>query len=147
MGEGTVSAGVRSPPRWRRARALVGVLIIAAAVVYLIVTSIHGSAVFYVTISEAKAQGGARDGVRVSGLVDGDSIRWDAAKMLLRFSLVDGPERLDVTYHGLRPDMLRDGATAIVEGKLVDGDTFEARDVLLQCPSKYEAAATATARS
>jgi cytochrome c-type biogenesis protein CcmE len=83
-------------------------------------------------------------------MVDGDSIQWDAAKMLLRFAVFDsgspsGGERLDVVYQGLRPDMLRDGATAILEGKLNAEGIFEARTLLLSCPSKYQAAATATA--
>jgi cytochrome c-type biogenesis protein CcmE len=43
--------------------------------------------------------------------------------------------------------MLRDGAEAVVEGKYVEGDSFEASNLLLKCPSKYEEVATATAES
>ncbi len=128
---------------------LVGALIVVAAVVYLLVTSAAGSQVYYLTVSELKqGQRGTESGLRVSGVVDGDSIQWDS-EMLLLFTVSDGGvsggERLDVVYHGVRPDMLRDGATAILEGKLGDNGVFEARTLLLSCPSKYQAAATATA--
>jgi cytochrome c-type biogenesis protein CcmE len=130
---------------------LIGALIIVAAVVYLLVTSVSGSQVYYLTVAELKnGQKSSEGGLRVSGVVDGDSIQWDAQKMLLRFAVSDGAasdggERLDVVYQGVRPDMLRDGATAVLEGKLGADGVFEARTLLLSCPSKYQAAATATA--
>ena len=66
---------------------------------------------------------------------------------MLRFKLADDSGSLAVIYNGLRPDMLRDGAEAIVEGKYIEGEFFEANNLLLKCPSKYEDAATATAEA
>lgn len=83
-------------------------------------------------------------GVRVQGVVEGNSVRWDSNSMALSFVLTDGGERMEVEYHGLKPDMLRDGADAIVEGEYTPCGIFEALMVRLKCPSKYEAAATAT---
>ncbi len=132
--------------RRRRIRVLIGALIVVAVIVYLVIANLGGAQVYYLTIAELKSGSySAGQGVRVSGAVDGDSIQWDADKMLLQFTLVDGPEQLAVVYRGMRPDMLRDEATAIVEGKLAASGVFEARDLYLKCPSKYEAAATATA--
>ena len=39
----------------------------------------------------------------------------------------------------------QDEAEAIVEGRYIEGGSFEANNLLLKCPSKYEGAATATA--
>ncbi len=41
--------------------------------------------------------------------------------------------------------MLRDGAEAtVVEGRYIERGSFEANNLFLKCPSKYEEAATAT---
>ena len=132
--------------RRRKIRVLVGVLIVAAVIIYLVLANLGGAQIYYLTIAELR-RGDYPPGqnVRVSAAVDGASIRWDADKMLLQFTLVEGLERLEVVYRGVRPDMLRDEATAVVEGRLGDDGLFQARDLLLKCPSKYEAAATATA--
>lgn len=130
--------------RWRW---LGGGAIIVLAIAYLIASSARGAAVYALTIHELKARGSSAygEGVRVGGTIDGQSIAWDIQNQVLRFSLVDGEESLAVVYQGLRPDMFRDGAQALVEGKYQDTGVFAASKLLLKCPSKYEAAATQTA--
>lgn len=116
-------------------------------IAYLIVSSTRGATVYALTIHELKSRGQAAydQGVRVGGTVDGQSIRWDDQRMLLSFSLVDGADSLHVQYQGSQPDMFRDGAEALVEGRFQPAGVFEATKLLLKCPSKYEAAATRTA--
>jgi cytochrome c-type biogenesis protein CcmE len=99
------------------------------------------------TIGDLKGRGSAiyGRGVRVGGTVVANSISYDASQVLLEFVLVDAGDTLSVVYKGARPDMLRDGAQALVEGKYGPSGTFEATKLLLKCPSKYEAAATQTA--
>lgn len=130
-----------------RSKFFMGGALIVAAVSYLIVSSIGGSTAYYLTVGEVMAQGPSERIVRVAGTVVGDSIEWNPQKMLLRFKIADDSGSLAVTYNGPRPDMLRDGAEAIVEGKYVGEGSFEASNLLLKCPSKYEEAATATAES
>jgi len=75
--------------------------------------------------------------VRVTGLVVGQTIDWDPQQMILRFDIADDSGSLPVLYKGVRPDMLRDGVQAVVEGKYTASGVFEATSVLLKCPSKY----------
>jgi cytochrome c-type biogenesis protein CcmE len=117
------------------------------AVGYLIVSSIGGSTAYYLTVGEVEAKGPSERTVRVAGTVVGDSIEWNAQEMMLRFNIADASGSLAVIYNGPRPDMLRDGAEAVVEGKYVEDGFFEANNLLLKCPSKYEGAATATAEA
>jgi cytochrome c-type biogenesis protein CcmE len=84
--------------------------------------------------------------VRVTGLIQGESIDWNAQDLILKFEIADEASRLPVVYKGLRPDMFQDGAQAVVEGRYTEGGTFEAHNLVLKCPSKYEEAATATAQ-
>jgi cytochrome c-type biogenesis protein CcmE len=128
-------------------RFVIAAAVIVVVLVYLILSSTQGSALYALTIQELKGRGSAiyGRGVRVGGMVDGNSIVYDTSQVLLQFELVDGQDTLPVTYRGARPDMLRDGAEALVEGKYGPSGIFEAGKLLLKCPSKYEAAATQTA--
>ena len=121
-----------------RSKFIFGGAIIVLAVGYLIVSSIGGSTAYYLTVQEVKAQGPSERTVRVAGTVVGDSIEWNAQELLLKFQIADGSGSLAVIYNGPRPDMLRDGADAVVEGRYTEGGSFESNNLLLKCPSKYE---------
>ena len=77
----------------------------------------------------------------------GETIEWSAEELMLRFKIADDSGNLAVIYNGPRPDMLRDGSEAVVEGRYIEGESFEASNLLLKCPSKYEGEATATAEA
>jgi cytochrome c-type biogenesis protein CcmE len=137
----------RSSSQSRKWRFALGGAVIVLTTVYLVLSSMQETAIYALTIYDLKARCPAiyDQGVRVSGTIDGRTITWDATDLLLEFSLVDDQEVLRVTYRGARPDMFRDGAQALVEGKYRRNGTFEATRLLLKCPSKYQAAATTTA--
>jgi cytochrome c-type biogenesis protein CcmE len=82
--------------------------------------------------------------VRVSGRVIADSIDWNAGDMRLRFDIAaeDG-SRLRVVFDGPRPDQMRGEAEAIVEGRYQESGEFQADDLLMKCPSRYEEDRTA----
>jgi cytochrome c-type biogenesis protein CcmE len=122
----------------RRTKFLVGGLIIAVVAGYLIFTAAQGSAAYYLTVQEIRQQGPSARNVRVSGNIVGESIVWEARDLQLKFDIVDESGRLPVVYNGSRPDMFRDEAEVVVEGKLGSDGVFEARTMLLKCPSKYE---------
>lgn len=130
-----------------RSKFIIGGAIIVLTVGYLIVSSIGGSTAYYLTVEEVKAEGPSERIVRVAGTVMGEAIEWNAQELMLRFKIADDSGSLAVIYNGPRPDMLRDGAEAVVEGRYIEGQSFEANNLLLKCPSKYEEAATATAES
>ena len=130
-----------------RSKFIIGGAIIVLALGYLIVSSIGGSTAYYLTVEEVKAQGPLERTVRVAGTVIGETIEWNAQELMLKFKITDDSGSLAVIYSGPRPDMLRDDAEAVVEGRYIEGESFEANNLLLKCPSKYEEAATVTAES
>ena len=94
----------------------------------------------------AEAQEG-RD-ARVHGYVAPGSIERDLAQRRVRFGVVNAPphaggalgEPLPVVYGSLEtPDLFKDGAEVVIEGRLAGG-TFHADKVMAKCPSKFEAA-------
>jgi cytochrome c-type biogenesis protein CcmE len=150
-----------------RAKFFIGGLLIVAAVVYLIVSSLQSSSQYFLTVKELQGKGSSIVGrdVRVSGAVMGDSIKYDAATLTLSFTIAHTPgdqkevdaqgglaavlhaavinpnaEHLQVVYKGVKPDLLRNEAQAIMTGKLGDDGVFYANELLLKCPTKYEQA-------
>lgn len=150
-----------------RNKFLVGGLVILAAVLYLIVTSVGAGAQFFYTVDELKARGGEAVGkpVRIAGAVLGDTIRYDGETLTLTFTIVHTPadtqlinddgglaaaldaaiadgsrNRLDVVYVGVKPDLLQNAAEAILTGKLGEDGVFYADELLLRCPTRYEEA-------
>ncbi len=152
-------------PSGGRAKFLIGGLLIAAAVVYLIVSATQAAAQYYLTIDELMADRAAvadRE-LRISGAVEGESISYDADTLTLRFTIVNVPAdaseieksgglakvlheavndpeatRLPVVYNGPMPDLLRHEAQAIVTGRLGEDGVFYAEELLLKCPTRYE---------
>jgi cytochrome c-type biogenesis protein CcmE len=144
-----------------------GGLLILAAVVYLIFSSTQASAQYFMTIDELNNQGANLVGrnIRVSGAVIGDSVEYDPQTLTLKFTVahVTGNNaeieaqgglaevlhqavidparpRLQVVYAGVKPDLLRDEAQAIMTGHLGEDGVFYADELLLKCPTKYEEA-------
>lgn len=144
---------------------LIGGLFIAAAIVYLIVTSTQAAAQYYLTIDELESKGESvmdRD-LKISGAVDGETIVYDAETLTVRFTIANVPgdldeieragglakvlhdavndpdsRRLEVVYNGPIPDLLRHEAQAIVTGRLGTDGVFQADELLLKCPTRYE---------
>lgn len=164
--EQTVSTSTVNVPA-NRLKFLIGGLLIVAAVIYLIITSTQASAQYFMTVAELEEKGTqvvGRD-LRVSGAVIGDSIQYDPQTLTLRFTVAHVPgdnkeieaqgglaavlhaavtdpsrPRLQVVYQGVKPDLLRNEAQAIMTGKLGDDGVFYAEELLLKCPTKYEEA-------
>jgi cytochrome c-type biogenesis protein CcmE len=124
----------------KRLKFLIGGLIVVLVIGYLIVSAARGSAAYYLTVQELHQEGTSPRNVRVAGYVVGESIVWEPREQRLTFDITDTSGRLSVVYSGARPDMFRDEAEVVVEGKLGPEGVFEARTMMLKCPSKYEEA-------
>jgi cytochrome c-type biogenesis protein CcmE len=150
-----------------RLKFILGGLLIVAAVVYLIISSTQASAQYFLTVDELNAKGASVAGrdLRISGAVIGDSIQYDPETLTLTFTVahvpgdnneieaqgglaavlhaaVEDPNRtkLSVVYTGVKPDLLRNEAQAIMTGKVGADGVFHADELLLKCPTKYEEA-------
>jgi cytochrome c-type biogenesis protein CcmE len=148
-----------------RAKFVVGILLIIGAVIFLVISSTQASAQYFLTIDELNARGPAilNKDVRISGAVIGDSIQYDPKTLTLKFTVADVPadnkvidaqgglaavlhaavidpnrSRMQVVYNGVKPDLLRNEAQAIMTGKLQSDGTFQASELLLKCPTKYQ---------
>lgn len=150
-----------------RIKFIIGGVLIAAAIVYLIVSSTLSNSQYYVTVEELLARQTELTGrqVRVSGVVLGDTIQYDPQALVMTFTIANIPggqkeieelggmaavlhaaaydgslPRLQVVYHGVKPDLLTNEAQAILTGALDADGIFQAEELLLKCPTRYEEA-------
>ena len=124
----------------KKTKFIIGGVIIALAIAYLIYTGVQSSAAYFLTVDELYVKGAAVENqtVRVSGKVDAATIDFNNRDLLLAFDVTsETGQRLHVIFNGPKPDQMREGAEAIVEGKY-DGQAFTAQSLLLKCPSRYE---------
>lgn len=119
---------------------LIGGIVVAAVIGVMIAVSFSGSTSDYLSIAEVKAlePDQARDS-RVAGAIVPDTVEWSTRELHLTFEIEDDTGRLPISYHGPQPDMLVDAVEAVVIGKYdPDSQVFEAEELLMKCPSKYE---------
>ena len=124
----------------KKTKFIIGGVIIALAIAYLIYTGVQSSAAYFLTVDELYVKGAAVENqtVRVSGKVDAATIDFNNRDLRLAFDVTsETGQRLHVIFNGPKPDQMREGAEAIVEGKY-DGQAFTAQSLLLKCPSRYE---------
>lgn len=138
--------------RPRIGRLAIGILLVAAALSYLVYAGTKDNLVYYYEVDEVQAAAARTDGrIRVSGdVVEGSIVKDDKAREI-RFAIraakgeqaADGAlqaSSIPVAYAGTVPDIFREGIQVVVEGRMGADGTFEAETLLAKCPSKYQEA-------
>jgi cytochrome c-type biogenesis protein CcmE len=109
---------------------------------------------YYSTLDEFRSAGEPDELARVHGYVADGTIERDVAAKQVRFHVRATPPHtgaeagatLPVIYRSLEvPDMFKDGAEVVVEGRMDPSrQVFVADLVLAKCPSKFQAKPNAT---
>jgi len=133
----------------KQSKFVVGGVLLAGVVGYLMVTGMKDSMTYFLTPVELAQRVSAnpafaeQSGVRVGGRVVPGSVHFDQKTLDLRFTMVDietGKTSFPVHYNGPLPDTFQEGRDVVVEGNYRPGGTFQASNVLTKCGSRYEAA-------
>ena len=146
---------------------IIGGVMILAAVAYLIFSATSASAERFMTVDEMLAETPeiVGDSLRITGAVVGETIQYDPNTLTLTFEIAHAPadfqeieeqgglaevlyqavndptrQRVKVVYVGVKPDLLRGEAQAIMTGSLDENGVFHATELLLKCPTRYEEA-------
>ena len=137
--------------RPRIGRLAIGILLVGAALSYLVYAGTRDNLVYYYEVGEVQAAAASTDGrIRVSGdVVEGSIVKDEEAREIrfaIRATKTDGEpadasaESIPVVYAGTVPDIFREGIQVVVEGQMGSDGTFEAETLLAKCPSKYQEA-------
>lgn len=142
MAQSTTVPTITVPERSanKKIKFIIGGVVIALAILYLIYVGFQSNAAYFFTIDEFYAKGEDMHNrpVRIAGMVDESTIDFNNRDLILAFDVTsESGERMHVIFNGPKPDQMRAGAEAILEGKY-DGSQFEAQTLLLKCPSRYE---------
>ena len=146
---------------------ILGGVVIALALVYLLISATRSNTQYFMTVQELQEQQSELQGqkLRMSGAVIGESIQYNPETLDLSFTVAQIPgdhrlieqmggmakvlaeavadpdaARMTIHYTGVRPDLLKDEAQAIVTGTLDENGVFQASELLMKCPSRYESA-------
>lgn len=123
-----------------RRRYLVGGGILVLAVAALVSVSLGSAVNYYLTVSEL-LDGGSEfhdTDVRVGGKIASDTIEWNADDLELKFTITENGRNLAVVYEGARPSGFQEGSSILVEGRYSSDMVFQAKVLIMKCPSKYE---------
>ena len=103
----------------------------------LVLTAFSSNLVFFYSPSDLKTQAIAADRrVRIGGLVEDGSVARGAGSHV-SFRVTDGKTDVAVVYHGILPDLFREGQGVVAEGRLEPGGVFAASTVLAKHDEKY----------
>jgi len=146
---------------------ILGGVVIALALVYLLISATRSNTQYFMTVQELQEQQSELQGqkLRMSGAVIGESIQYNPETLDLSFTVAQIPgdhrlieqmggmakvlaeavadpdaARMTIHYTGVKPDLLKDEAQAIVTGTLDENGVFQASELLMKCPSRYESA-------
>jgi len=157
---------IRRPARGQT-KFIIGGVAIIGAIIFLVVSNLQSTAQYFYTVGEiqSKEPGIVGQNMRASGVVLGSTIVvTDQPKLQVSFVMANisndnkvidaagglaaalhqaaldtNAPRMKVIYSGPKPDLLKDEAQAIVTGKVGADGVFYADELLLKCPTKYEA--------
>ena len=123
-----------------RAKMLVGLVVLVAALGYFAFMAFESATVYYYTVAELSEIGPNPDGksVRVSGKLVPLSFSREDGSTLARFRLTDSVETLSAVYDGVLPDLFfNEHSDIVLEGNYLPDGVFESHVVIVRCPSKY----------
>lgn len=123
-------------PKHQRLLLICSALLGLTVSVSLILIAFQETMVFFYTPSDLMHKNIApQQRIRVGGLVKTHSTTQKGEKIC--FKITDQTEVIDVSYHGLLPDLFREGQGVVVEGYLMDATHFQAETVLAKHDETY----------
>ncbi len=123
--------------RWKYA--IAGVIVLAA-LGGLVYSGVQQSMVYFYTPTELKDKAATLQdrALRVGGMVQQGSIRWDKDQRLLTFALTDGQTVIPVRHRGTPPDLFKEGAGAVVEGTWAPAGYLQCSTIMAKHSEEYK---------
>jgi cytochrome c-type biogenesis protein CcmE len=112
-------------------------VIVALLAFGVVLYAFSNSASPYVTVSQARKTSGDR--LHIAGNIVKDSVHLSLQRHVLEFDMKDSDGALvHVVHEGEQPENLAEANRVVAIGKM-KGNEFISQQLLVKCPSKYEA--------
>lgn len=124
-----------------KAKYILGMAVVAGALVYLIFGGLGQNLVYFITPSEYFQQVDRYQNraVRLGGLVKPGSLSYDPKTLELRFIVTDGVKEIPIRSSGTTPPALfGENRGVVVEGRF-EGQTFVSQNLLVKHSETYQA--------
>ena len=115
-----------------------GALAIIGIIAALVLNALNSNIALYISPTEVAA-GKAPQGklFRIGGLVKEGSVAREADGVTVRFIVTDTAKDITVNYKGILPDLFKEGKGVVAQGKMTEGGTFTATEVLAKHDENY----------
>ncbi|MCL7475468.1 MAG: cytochrome c maturation protein CcmE [ANME-2 cluster archaeon] len=122
----------------RKNKTIMAAIVFMVLIGYLTITGLGNSVSSYVKIAEVKNGNYEGQFISINGSVVNNTVSWDPDKTELTFKMSDDTGTFDVYYKGNLPNSFNSEFPIVVQGQYVN-EVFNARNILVKCPSKYKA--------
>lgn len=119
-----------------RPATVLGLGMVVAALVAVIALGAPGVVVYYVTPTEL-ATDPTDQAVRLYGVVESGSVRWEAGAGELRFTVTDGQTAMTVRTRSIPTALFRDGVAVVLAGRRESPTSFLADELLVKHSEVY----------
>lgn len=127
-----------TPKQKQRAIIVSALVVITLAAIGLLIYASRSELNYYyspVEVKEGKAP--LERSIRIGGLVAPGSVVKSTEKIDIAFDIMDGKDRVRVTYDKMLPDLFREGQGVIATGILTDTSNFVATEILAKHDETY----------
>lgn len=141
-----------NPRRKKRMYTIIAVLLGIGSAVGLTLYALQENINLFYTPSELiEGKGEAKEKpfigqkLRIGGMVVPGSVERNEDSLDVEFKLIDTGPLVTIRYHGILPDLFREGQGIVAQGVLVEADVIEAVEVLAKHDEEYMPADVAEA--
>jgi cytochrome c-type biogenesis protein CcmE len=92
---------------------------------------------FYTPTELLAATVSPQQNLRLGGYVKKASVQYDSSGSSVNFIITDRVHEIAVKYHGVLPNLFREGQAVVVTGKLLNSHFLQAEQVLAKHDEKY----------
>jgi cytochrome c-type biogenesis protein CcmE len=125
-------------PRQRRLGLVLGIVVGVSIAGALALSAFRNNVTFFFDPSQVVAgQVPAGERFRLGGMVIKGSVQRAPGSLELHFVVTDFAHDVPVSYSGVLPDLFREGAGVVAQGRLRSDGTFVADEVLAKHDEKY----------
>lgn len=127
-----------TPKQKQRGIIVVALVVITLAAIGLLIYASRSELNYYyspIEVKEGKAP--LERSIRIGGLVAPGSVVKSTETIDIAFDIMDGKDRVRVTYDKMLPDLFREGQGVIATGLLKDKNNFVATEILAKHDETY----------
>ncbi|WP_276957186.1 cytochrome c maturation protein CcmE [Allomeiothermus silvanus] len=123
-----------------RPKYILGILVVLAALAYMVFGGLGQNLVYFITPSEYFQQPSRYQNrpVRLGGIVKAGTVRYNKDTLELRFVLSDGVSEVPVEARGTPPALFKERQGVVVEGRF-QGQSFQGDTLLVKHSESYQA--------